>query len=234
MMYTIGHMEGREHTVTAGQQAYEQLHQQIIEGDLEPGTLLSQLDLAERFGMSRIPVRDALRQLSAERLVTLRAKASAFVNPLTIEDLQDLYDVRDANEPVLSRLALANLEPEHIEEMERKLALLDTGISSREWLNVNNRFHEALFLQGRRPRMIEIVLRVREATQRYAGMHPQLDRVTAAAEHAMILDAARTGQGKRLEALVRAHLASGYEGMLADLRAERQASAQPRTAAARR
>ena len=72
---------------TAGHDATRQIRQRIVSGELPPGVQLGQSQLAEELGVSRIPVRDALQQLAAEGLVTLRPNASATVAPLSITDL---------------------------------------------------------------------------------------------------------------------------------------------------
>ena len=83
---------------TAGQSAAVELRRRILDGSIEPGTVLNQNELARAMGMSRIPIRDALRILAGEGLISMRAHASAVVAPLSLDDLQELYEIRMAIE----------------------------------------------------------------------------------------------------------------------------------------
>lgn len=200
-------------TETAGQRAADAIRERILSGALEPGATLNQNELAERLGISRIPVRDALRYLAAEGLVTLRAHATATVTPLSVEDLQELYDLRLAIEPTLSRQAMDHVRAKDIERMRELLEEMRSAEPSR-WLDLNRRFHETLYLRARKPRSTEIVERIRQATDRYVRIYQRLDHEKVHREHEMILEAIEAGHARRLEALVSAHLSDGYETML--------------------
>src|SRR5574341_2129525 len=93
------------------------LRERILSNELGPGTRLNQADLAVELGVSRIPVRDALHQLAAEGLVLLRGRAGATVGELSIADLQELYELREAVEPLASRLATVNIGRAHLLRM---------------------------------------------------------------------------------------------------------------------
>ncbi len=164
--------------------------------------------------MSRIPIRDALRSLASEGLVQLRAHATASVTPLSIADLQELYEIRIALEPMLCRLALADLTPDHFRAMADSLAEMKEADEPAVWLRANNRFHQVMYAAAGRPRSEEIIRRARQQTARYTRIYYELDRRVADLEHEMILEAARQAQAKRLAALVTAHLSAGYETML--------------------
>ncbi len=98
-------MEGRVPR-TAGQAAAALIREKILSGELPPGAELNQNELASALGMSRIPIRDALRSLGGEGLIVLREHSTATVAPLSRDDLQELYDIRVAIEPRLCREAL--------------------------------------------------------------------------------------------------------------------------------
>lgn len=205
------------HPRTAGQQAAHLIRQRILSGALAPGATLNQNELATALGMSRIPVRDALRTLAAEGLVRMRAHSTASVAPLGLDDLQELYEIRLALEPVLCRAAVPHLGAEDLEEMERLLGVMEQAASSEEWLAANNRFHGALYRRAGRPRLREIVERARLATERYTRIYQRMAVTTVDSEHRLIYDAAATGQIRRLEALTIAHLSDGFETMYAYL-----------------
>jgi DNA-binding GntR family transcriptional regulator len=200
-------------TQTAGQRAADAIRERILSGTLEPGATLNQNELAELLGISRIPIRDALQFLAAEGLVTLRAHATATVTPLSVEDLQELYDLRLAIEPSLCRQAVDGVRAKDIERMRELLEQMHSAEPS-VWLELNRRFHETLYLRAKKPRSTEIIDRIRQATDRYVRIYQSLDHGKVHREHEMILEAVESRQGRRLEALVAAHLSDGYETML--------------------
>lgn len=198
---------------TAGQAATALIRERIMSGDLAPGATLNQNDLAAALNMSRIPIRDALHTLAGEGLVLLRAHATATVTPLSIDDLQELYDIRLAIEPRLSREAMPFITNRAIERMRETLSSLDVA-EAAEFLELNHRFHHTLYSAADKPRSSAIVDQIRAATDRYLRIYHQLDRERVQREHHEILAAVEEGQGQRLEGLVSAHLSSGYETML--------------------
>lgn len=165
-------------------------------------------------GMSRIPVRDALRSLANEGLVQMRANATASVSPLSLDDLAELYDIRLALEPDLCTIALPHLTTADLRDIERALIDLEAASEAEDWLRLNDLFHERLYSRSNRPRTVEIVGRARQATGRYTRIYHRFDRSTVETEHRLIFEAARAGHGRRLAALVAAHLSDGYETML--------------------
>lgn len=190
------------------------IRDRILAGELGPGAKLNQHQLATELGMSRIPVRDALRSLAVEGLVTVRDNTTAVVASLSMEDLQELYEIRISLEPRLGRNAIPNLTTRHFSEMEELLARMGSVTEKEEWLPFNNRFHETLYEAAERTRSLEIVRSVRRQTDRYTAVHVELNQEGVDAEHRMILEAARDGHPTRLEALITAHISSSYEQML--------------------
>lgn len=199
---------------TSGQTAARIIREKILTGDLDPGTKLNQHRLAAELGMSRIPVRDALRSLAGEGLVDLRAHTTAVVADISMEDLQELYELRIAIEPALGRLAIPQLTDRHCDEMADILDKLETTADAAPWLALNNRFHETMYAAAGRKRSLDMVKLIRRQTGRYIAIYLELNHDIANAEHRMILDAARSGQGTRLEALLTAHISASYEEML--------------------
>jgi DNA-binding GntR family transcriptional regulator len=204
----------RDFPRTAGQTAAQILRERIMSGALPPGATLNQNDLATAMGMSRIPIRDALRSLAAEGLVQMRAHATASVSPLSLDDLAELYEIRLSLEPDLCARALPSFSAADLAELEIALEELENATDEDDWLALNNRFHEILYRGSGRPRTVEIIDRARQATARYIRVYHRFDPNTLEVEHRLIFEAAKAGQGRRLAALVAAHLSDGYETML--------------------
>jgi len=164
--------------------------------------------------MSRIPIRDALRLLAAEGLVQLRAHATASVTPLSLDDLEELYELRLSLEPRLCYISAPHLTTGDLEELGEKLQAMEAPEHLDSWLQLNNEFHEILYRRSNRPRTIQIVNRTRGATVRYTRVYMQLAPDVIGEGHRSIYDAAIAGHGRRLESLVAAHLSDGYETMM--------------------
>ena len=162
-------------------------------------------------------MRDALLQLAAEGLVILRPNASASVASLSIGDLEELYELRNLLEPPLCELAVPLLTAGDLAAMEHELHRMDESSDPLDWLEANNAFHAAIYERAPRPRMVELVDRIRQLTDRYSRIAHQFNKDSARSEHVLMLEAARNAEPARLSALVRAHIASGYETMLAFL-----------------
>lgn len=204
----------REFPRTAGQTAAQLIREQILSGALPPGATLNQNELATAMGMSRIPIRDALRSLAAEGLVEMRAHATASVSPLSLDDLAELYEIRLSLEPELCARALPSLTADDLVELEQALEALEAASEDDDWLVLNDAFHEILYRRSGRPRTIEIINRARQATARYTRVYHRFDQQTVDAEHRLIFEAAKAGHGRRLSSLIAAHLSDGYETML--------------------
>lgn len=209
---------------TSGQTATRILRDQILAGDLRPGAKLSQHHLAAELGMSRIPVRDALRSLASEGLVDVRAHSTAVVSLLSARDLQELYELRIAVEPPLGRVAVPGLTQRHLTEMKALLGGMETTTETTGWLALNNRFHETMYAAADRRRSLDMVRTIRRQTDRYTAVYVELNHAVANVEHEMIYQAARLGQSVRLEALLKAHISGSYEQMLRYLSDQETAS----------
>lgn len=196
--------------MTAADDAIAQLRTGILTGSLPAGHKLQQEDLAASLGMSRIPVRDAIRTLMSEGLVVQDARRTAIVAPLTMEDLADLYELRLAVEPLASALAVPRVTASDVMAMRGYLAAMEGAAVRPLWLETNDRFHSALYRRSGRPRMIALLDLARAQTRRYTDIRldhgpPDLD-----SEHRLILRAVERRDASAVRSLVESHLHSGY------------------------
>lgn len=190
------------------------LRTRIVTGELQPGSRLNQAQLADALGVSRIPVRDALQALEGEGLVTLNGRAGAMVTPMSVADLQELYELRGAIEPLASRLATANLGRAHLLRMEQLQATMEATDDEVDWLAANTAFHATLYQRSNRPRMVRLVESLRRQTDRYLHLSLTVISEHVHAEHRRIVDATRRGDAAAVEALTRAHLETAHELIL--------------------
>ena len=205
--------------MTAADLALAQIRRRILTGSLRAGSKLHQEQLAVEFGMSRIPVRDAIRTLASEGLVSLQPRRTAVVTPVSLDDLAELYELRGAVEPMASALAVSKLGPADLLKMRGHLRTMNETDDHLEWLEANDAFHACLFENSGRPRMIALLRQAREQTRRYTGIRMADGRSDLDAEHRLILAAVERRDAQAVEALVRAHLISAFTVLRRELEA---------------
>ncbi len=190
----------------------------ILAHELPPGTRLNQSLLATRLGVSRIPVRDALRLLAGEGLVELPTRGAPTVAGLSVTDLQELYELREVVEPLACRIAVPNVGRAQLLTMSECLDTMDRIENSDRWLSAHARFHYQLYGQSGRPRMVLLVENLRQQAERYLRLHleqPQSRHLRV--EHRDILAAADAGDAARVEERTRNHLQTSHESILGHL-----------------
>jgi len=193
-----------------------ELRSEILQGDIAPGSRLSQQSTAERFGVSRIPVRDALQVLAGEGLVHPTSNATAVVTGMSIAELQELYELRAAIEPLATQLAVPNVgRAEHL-TMRKQLQIMEENADTRTWLAANAAFHATVYRCAGRPRMIGLVEQLRRLTDRYMYVHIEMIGRTEhlTAEHLGILAAVEAGDPVLAGRLTREHLTSSHDFIL--------------------
>lgn len=196
--------------LTAADDALAELRRRILGGTLVAGTKLHQAQLAASLGMSRIPVRDAIRSLASEGLVIQQPRRSAVVAPLSMDDLAELYELRLSVEPHASALAVPNLGASDLLAMRGLLAAMEQAEDHPAWLDANDDFHAHLYRRSGRPRMIALLDQARAQTRRYTGLRLDRGQPDLDTEHRLILAAAERRDSSAVRALVQAHLYSAY------------------------
>lgn len=204
-------------TAAAQEHVYRHLREEILSGRLPGGARLKQEELAKRFNMSRMPVRDALYRLHAEGLVRLDPNRSVIVTQLAPAEVLELFEIRAVLEGFALRLAMANFTEEARLEIEDLLHRLDRSITEHEvWIRRHDEFHEYLNGWSHRPRLLSEIRQLRAAVQPYFRMflrargHPEV----GVAEHRVIVDAIKRGDAKTAESTMRRHVLSAAAGVV--------------------
>lgn len=205
--------------MSAASRIADELRTEILHGVIAPGSRLSQLSIAERFGVSRIPVRDALQMLAGEGLVHPTSNATAVVIGMSVPELQELYELREVIEPLATRIAVPNVGRADILTMRKQMALMETCTETPIWLAANAEFHAAVYKRAGRPRMIELVEQLRRLTDRYLYVHLEVIGQTEHlhAEHSGILHAVEDGDAALAARLTEEHLATSHDFILSYL-----------------
>lgn len=192
-----------------GQQVTDSIRQLILSGELVPGSRIGQEELASRVGTSRIPVREALRQLENEGLVVLVPNSGAWVAKLDLEECLEVYKMRERLEPLAIGESVANLTGAQIDELERLITLVERS-KGDEFLRLDREFHLACYAAAGMPRLSAMVERFWNTTQHYrrafVGLFgPAGDWVTHC-EHRLLVAAMRRRDAVETERILAAHI----------------------------
>jgi DNA-binding GntR family transcriptional regulator len=191
---------------------FSSLRDQLLTGKIAAGSKLSQSRLAEQFGVSRIPVRDAVQMLVAEGLVEI-VDGSPHATGLSILELQELYEMRAAVEPYLTQIAASDAGRAETIQMTTYFDKMAETTDVTEWLAANAAFHATLYHRANRPRTIAHIDQLRKLTDRYLYLHLAVigNVEHLQEEHRAILEAAKAKDGALLRDLTRAHLETSHE-----------------------
>ena len=208
-------------TVSLADQVFEKLENDIITGLLPRGEILTELKLVELLGVSRTPIREALRRLEQERLIAESGKGSIVLG-ITVEDLMDIMDIRQRIEGLAAWHAAKNLTPEGLEKLRHISQLQDFyyGIEDVEHLRqMDDRFHDTIYALSGRSVICDTLLPLHRKTMRYRRISIQ-DKARLAqsiAEHKAIFEAIASGNADLAAKLVSEHIANAKENMIARL-----------------
>jgi DNA-binding GntR family transcriptional regulator len=204
--------------------AVDRLRELILSGELPGGTQLRQEKLAKDLGISRMPVREALRQLEAEGLVRLETHKGAVVARLSTHELRECYEMRARLERWLTELAVPNLTSSHLQTAERALEAMRTNMDDYRWGRLNWDFHAALMRAAGRPYALALLHRIYRNVYRHFGVpiHLTDNRTPLITEHEHILALCRAGDVAQLGPFVERHILAGGEILLRRLESLRR------------
>ena len=215
-----------ENTVEAVTQT---LRQAILRGALAGGQILRQESLAKQLGVSRVPVREAIRQLSSEGLVQITTYRGAVVAALSADDIREIYDIRVGLETTALRLALPHLSPAMLGRAAAVLEEIEAAIEAVEWGARNWLFHITLYTPAQRPRLLALIRTMHDNVGRYLQVYPALmqQQHYSQQEHQQLLAACQAQDEQAALRILRQHL-EGASERLATFVAAQQVSARQR------
>lgn len=201
--------------VPTADSTYNQLKSLLLAGGLTHGEPLVERSLAEQLGVSRTPVREAIRQLGKDGLVRIVEGKGAFVPTYTIEDICEIYQVREALEPLAARLGCRGIPEERLDYFEGRFATYVAQPELRQadpdaWQKLGQAFHETWIVGSRNTRLIQVMEGMRDQVELFRRLGTSVptppDRPTALDEHIGILAALRQRDPLLAEQRVRSHL----------------------------
>lgn len=209
-------LSARRRLGTAPETIAAALRADILSGAAKPGTLLQQEELAARFAMSRIPVRDALRLLEAEGLVTIATNRSAHVAQWSRDEVAQVYHLRILLECNCLGLAIPLMRETDLDRIERARQRAEIDAATPEWTAGDWLFHETLYRPSRHGRQIEMIKGLRVTSEFYAAAHRALpkERKRWLADHRAIVSACRAGRSAEAVAALSSHLTAARDFVL--------------------
>jgi DNA-binding GntR family transcriptional regulator len=194
----------------AGHRIAESLRQGILSGEFRPGTRIRQEDLAERFGASRLPVRDALRILESDGLVTLVPNTGAWVSHLSLAECEEFYQIRERIEPLLLRYSLPNLSEETLGRLVELADEMQAGQDLDTFLHLDREFHLMIYSGAETTLLGDTVQRLWNSTQHYRRAFSSLiGPATSRAvhyEHQLLVAAMLRGDSEDAERILAGHI----------------------------
>lgn len=196
---------------------YGAIRSDILNCRLMPGEEVRELDLAERYEVSRQPVREALQRLERDRLVTVNPRQGYQVNPVSLADARDLFRFRLALEPACVAEAVENASSQTLEALDR----FRTFGPDQDFIDYNRDFHTALSAASGNARMAAAAADLIEQADRLVrisiGTIKGRDPAKLIAEHAEVIDALQARDLRGARALIRSHVAAAEKRVLSAL-----------------
>ena len=202
---------------------FQTLRQAILRGELEPGERLMEIHLANRLGVSRTPIREAIRKLELEGLVVMIHRRGAIVASITEKDLKDVLEVRRTLEIMAGEIACERITPELLEQLKNTghefMVRKDTN-DFTSLAEVDVKFHDIIYAATGNQRLISILNNLREQMYRYrleylkdTGSHERLN-----SEHYEIYEGIRNGDKETVKAAIGRHIDNQRDAILAAIR----------------
>jgi DNA-binding GntR family transcriptional regulator len=190
---------------TAHEFVRETLRQAILSGDLPGGSRLIQADLAAQLQVSTTPVREALRDLATEGLITLDRHRGGVVRELNWDDMEEINRIRHQLDPLAIPLAVRGITDQQLDEAERLCDLMADEEELATWVDLNRKFHALFYAATRSQRLEAILSGLEESATAYVAQaqrsHPEIRRRANAAHRELVAAARRRDEATALAAM---------------------------------
>ncbi len=197
---------------------FEQLQEDILSGRYKKDEELKEKTLGEIYGVSRTPVREALRQLELEGLVSMIPNKGARVEGFSPEDIHDIYEIRSMLEGLCAKWAARKATPDMIAKLEEIIYLTDFHTEkghAKQVYEMDNQFHEKLYEAGGSKVLAHLLNDYHRYVQRVrkASLKSQERSVKSTAEHAAIVKAIKDHDEEQAQKLANAHIMNSIKNI---------------------
>jgi DNA-binding GntR family transcriptional regulator len=196
------------------QEVAERLRERIFSHELPPGTWVDEQALAEQYGISRTPLREALKVLASEGLVTLKPRRGCYVTEISERDLDEVFSVMAMLEGECARASAGRASAAELKQLQAIHAELERAAAEEDidgFFEANQAFHHALQSIADNRWLLHVIEDLRKVIKlsRHHSLFSEGRLEQSLAEHRAILDALLARDAERAEALMRAHIRSG-------------------------
>jgi len=189
------------------------LRQAILAGEIRGGQRLRQVQVAEQFGVSTTPVREAFTILRREGLVEVDDHRGALVVTPSIARLREIYEIRIALEPMAASAAAPNLSESTLRVLANLVEQMAETQDREKYLQLHREFHDQIYRAAQRPQLLALITSLEECSSIY--LRVLLDHIdsseSAVDAHRLILDTLRFGDAEQARTAVAAHLRRNFE-----------------------
>lgn len=205
----------------------ETLRQAIRDGVFKPGERLMEVTLAEELGVSRTPVREAIRKLELEGFVVMIPHRGTYVADISLKDVTQVFEIRSALEELAAQLAAERITPDEIEFLERMLVEIGTFMEEKNMdkvVEADINFHEVLYKASRNERLVEIIHNLREQTLRFRtmSMNQPGRLVKTWEEHRLLVEAIADRNPAQAREIARIHMEHSEQALLKGMNIDKQ------------
>ncbi len=204
---------------TLREKILETIREAILKGTLKPGEKVAEPELAERFGISRTPIREAFRQLESEGYLTVIPRKGAVVAALSEQDVQEFYAIKSILEGYAAELAAEKLTAKDIEKLQtinEKLKTLAAEGDVKAFFRVHNEFHDLFVRAAGNQKLAELIthlgMKFNRLRMASLSVHGRMD--ISVAEHERLIEAFKNQDGGQAENLVKKTAAIGGHVLL--------------------
>ncbi len=205
----------------------ETLREAIRNGTLEPGERLMEVQLAEELGISRTPVREAIRKLEQEGYVIMMPRRGTYVSSVSVSDIKEIFEIRSALESLSTGLAARRIEPDELEKLRALLAEIEGHIQNRDMdkiVETDIKFHGLLYRVSRNERLVAIIGNLKEQLARFRTLsmsYPGRLQETLE-EHRAMVEAIAAGDVEAARDAADRHMERAEETLLKALRKDKR------------
>lgn len=204
---------------------FESLREAIIDGSLKPGERLMEVQLAEKLGVSRTPVREAIRKLELEGLLIMVPRKGAYVADVSLKDILNVLEVRASLEGLAASLAAERMTEEELQELEMKSYHFNKCVETNNtegMIEKDAEFHDVIYKSTRNDRLIGIVEGLRDHVQRFrvTYFNEYNKSLNLTKEHQQILEAISERDADLARKLAQDHIDSLSNYMMTSFKAK--------------
>ena len=190
---------------------YEELKLQILTGKIEPGTRMMEIELAEEMGVSRTPIREAIRKLEKEGLVTIEPRKGAYASDVSTEDMVEILEVRQIMEGLAAELAASRVQEvqlDHLREAEERYNKAVASGDTADMIKYDSQFHKLIVEASNNKTLMQLIEPLQEMALRfrYLYYHDLSRAMNMPHEHDEIIDAIAAGNAEEAKIVASMHI----------------------------